>query len=360
MPPTPTAIGRRSLVRLALGVVLALSSFGLSAAGAHAAATPTICPGRFGFARAGAVLSIPVCSNRPLSSIAAGSVHRVIVVIHGDSRNAADHERYIERAATASGVGDALILAPQFLSAADVTAAKLPATTLYWADDAWKQGLGSALTPLARPASVNAFGVIDALVKAYTDPVRYPGITTVVVAGHSAGGQFVNRYSAMSAITTTLSTRHIATRFVVANPSSYVYLDGRRPDPVSGAIRILTATEQATCRRYDTYRYGLVGDNPYGGFIVATTVRSRFAGHDVTYLLGSLDTDPADPSLDTSCPGEWQGPQRYARGIRYRSSLRLVFGAGIDGHHRFQTVPGVGHDASAMYASALGRTALFG
>src|SRR6185436_207014 len=86
MPPTPSVIGRRSLVRLALGVVLALSSFGLSAAGAHAAATPTICPGRFGFARAGTVLAIPVCSNRPLESIPAGTVHRVIVVIHGDSR----------------------------------------------------------------------------------------------------------------------------------------------------------------------------------------------------------------------------------------------------------------------------------
>jgi hypothetical protein len=360
MPPTRTVLGRHPLARLVLVGVLALSSLGLSAAGARATATPTICPGRFGFARAGTVLAIPVCSNRPLGSIPAGTVHRVIVVIHGDSRNAADHLRYIERAAAASGVGDALILAPQFLTAADVTAAKLPATTLYWADDAWKEGLGSAVAPLARPASVNAFGAIDALVKAYTDPLRYPGITTVAVAGHSAGGQFVNRYSAMSVITATLATRHIATRFVVANPSSYLYLDGRRPDPASGAIRTLTATEQASCRRYDTYRYGLVGDNPYGGLIPAATVRSRFAGHDVTYLLGSLDTDPADPTLDTSCPGEWQGPQRYARGIHYRSSLGMVFGAGIDVHHRFQTVPGVAHDASAMYGSALGRAALFG
>jgi hypothetical protein len=359
MPPTATAPGHRLPGRLILGVLLAVSSLGLWVP-ATRAATPTICPGRFGFARAGTVLTIPICSNRPLDAIAAGSVHRVIVVIHGDSRNAADHERYIERAAATSGVGDALILAPQFLTAADVTAATLPATTLYWADDAWKEGLGSATAPLARPVAVNAFGAIDALLQAYTDPVKHPGVQSVVIAGHSAGGQFVNRYSAMSGIVTTLAARHVSTRFVVANPSSYLYVDARRPDPSTGAIRSLTTTEQATCRRYDTYRYGLNGTSPYGAPISPSVVRSRFAAHDVTYLLGSLDTDLSDPTLDTSCPARWQGAQRYQRGLRYRSSLQATFGVGITAHHRFSVVTGVAHEASAMYGSAAGRVALFG
>ena len=69
-----------------------------------------------------AELTVPVCSNRPLGERST-AVRRLIVVIHGDSRNAVDHLRYVQRAAQLSGVTDALIVAPQFLVAGDLTAA---------------------------------------------------------------------------------------------------------------------------------------------------------------------------------------------------------------------------------------------
>ena len=186
----------------------------------------------------------------------------------------------------------------------------------------------------------------------------YPNLASVVIVGHSAGGQFTNRYAAFERIAPAVRER-ATVHFVVANPSSYVYLDGRRYHPATRDLRSLSSAERSACPRFDTYRHGLAGTDPYGQAIVPSAVRARFAAGTVTYLLGSLDTDRTDPQLDTSCAAGWQGRDRLERGRLYQRSLRLIYGMSIEARHRFVTVAGVGHDASGMYQSVAGRQALF-
>jgi hypothetical protein len=64
-----------------------------------------------------------------------------------------------------------------------------------------------------------------------TDRELYPNMNKISILGHSAGGQMVQRY----AITSLLAAAYdeddidwIDMQFVVANPSSYTYLDERR------------------------------------------------------------------------------------------------------------------------------------
>ena len=89
-----------------------------------------------------------------------------------------------------------------------------PRTSWIGASEGWKQGDGSKTSP-----PVSSFAALDRLIAGIVRSHRFPGLRHIVVAGHSAGGQFVERYAA----STRLSVR-VPVRYVVANPSSYLYL----------------------------------------------------------------------------------------------------------------------------------------
>ena len=107
----------------------------------------------------------------------------------------------------------------------------------------------------------------------------------------------------------------------------------------------------------DRWPHGLGGGLPrYGGKQVdPQALRRAYLARDVTYLLGTADTDAGHRQLDRSCAGEAQGATRLARGLAF---VAVVVGA--DTHQRVLEVPGVGHNSTRMLASGCGRLALFG
>jgi pimeloyl-ACP methyl ester carboxylesterase len=176
-----------------------------------------------------------------------------------------------------------------------------------------------------------------------------PRREAVVVAGHSAGGQFTNRYAATSRVGADISVGP-AYRFVVSNPSSYLYLDSRRYH--AEVLTSLTATETAACSGYDSYKYGLRDPYSYLRDNDPSAVLSRYRARRVVYLLGGADTSTNDASLDTACEAEWQGSQRLERGQLFFRYLAGFYCSQV-------TVPAVGHDAKGMYTSSEGAAALF-
>lgn len=62
----------------------------------------------------------------------------------------------------------------------------------------------------------------------------FPHLASIVVAGHSAGGQFVTRYQMANQVDGTLG---VPVTYVVANPSAYPYLDNERPVAASADYR---------------------------------------------------------------------------------------------------------------------------
>ena len=112
--------------------------------------------------------------------------------------------------------------------------------------------------------------------------------------GHSAGGQFVDRY----AIGTPVASEPLPFRlkFIVSNPSSYLYLDERRPK--LGQLDQFAVPADANCEGYNDYLYGFEHRNPYLSVLSAESLRSQFLRRQVVYLLGEADT----LSEDWTCP----------------------------------------------------------
>lgn len=64
-----------------------------------------------------------------------------------------------------------------------------------------------------------------------TDRDLYPNMNKISILGHSAGGQMVQRYALTSLLASAYDQDEIDwidMQFIVANPSSYTYLDERR------------------------------------------------------------------------------------------------------------------------------------
>ena len=189
--------------------------------------------------------------------------------------------------------------------------------------------------PALGPVPLSAFAALDAVVARLR---RIPTLRRVVVAGHSGGGQVVQRYAVLGDTAPDL-------RFVVMNPSSYAFPDAWRPEPV------------ADCPGYDDWKYGLQRLPAYAGTVDREALVRRYASRDVTYLVGAADTDPLHPALDIGAAARCQGLHRRARGEAFHAALlRCVPSC----RHAFRTVPGVGHDGAGMLCSAEGQAALFG
>ncbi len=248
-----------------------------------------------------------------------------------------------------------LIIAPQFLEQDDLHALGLDASFLYWSGG-WKSGSNSKdLSSDPRPARISSYAVLDTLMMRLT--ALFPNLKTIVFAGHSAGGQLANRYSASSPVASLLCKKYqISTRFLVANPSSYLYLDNQRP--IQGTVDQFRVPANG-CSGYNDWRYGLENLYAYPDRIGADSIRQMFKKRQVIYLLGGNDTDPNSSSLDQSCQAELQGSYRLERGTAYFNYLKHYYGDEITQIQKMDTVPGVGHDNYLMFSSAIGRYYLF-
>ena len=177
---------------------------------------------------------------------------RAVIVLHGRLRNADVYYRSAKTAQAAAGAaGQATIMiVPQFLSQIDVEAYHLPADTLRWTLEGWEGG-DDATGP--QPAS--SFEALDAILARLADRKLFPNLRDVVVAGHSGGGQVVQRYAIAGRGEAPLTEAHIAVRYVVANPSSYAYFSDQRPE-----LEIA-----ASCTGYDNWKYGMQARPDYLG-----------------------------------------------------------------------------------------------
>ncbi|MEK6351474.1 MAG: alpha/beta fold hydrolase [Burkholderia cenocepacia] len=290
--------------------------------------------------------ALPVYADHPLDQ-PAPDVVRVFIVIHGTLRNAdayyASGRQVVEKAG-AAGTGT-MVVAPQFLTRADIRAFSLPASTLAWTQEGWKGG-----EPARQPAPVSSFAALDALLAHFADRSLYPSLSTVVVIGHSAGAQLLQRYAVAGREGDALARTGIAVRYVVANPSSYLYFDDERPNA--------DALAGGACPRATEWKYRLKSAPPYVASQDVRDLETRYVARRVVYLLGQADTNPYTHFIDRSCAAMAQGPYRLARGLAYFDYLKKRHPDDLA--QQVVEVPGVGHDGLGMFTSACGLAVLFG
>lgn len=177
--------------------------------------------------------------------------------------------------------------------------------------------------------------------------LEYPTLKEVVIAGHSGGGQVVQRFAMLGEDQPALRQAGVKVRYVIANPSSYAYFDKQRP----------VAVNSAKCPTFNDWKYGLNHLPDYAKGETAQTLEKRYIERDITYLLGELDTDAAQPALDKSCAALAQGPSRQVRGLNYFKYLTQRHPQGLNQH--LVEVLGVGHSGDKMFTSPEGQDALF-
>nr|WP_260400249.1 alpha/beta hydrolase [Paraburkholderia bannensis] len=288
---------------------------------------------------------------------------RAVILLHGRLRNADAYFALAQRArdgAHAAGnraAQDTLLLVPQFLADADIDAHRLPPSTLRWDWTNWMGG-----DDAHGPAPLSSFDVVDALLAALADTVRFPVLREVVIAGHSGGAQVVQRYAVLAAGETALAARGVALRYVIANPSSYVYFDAQRPDGAGGFAPL----DAARCPGFNRWKYGLDALPPYARAMQTNNtatldpraLEAQYARRHVILLLGERDCDPAHPALDRSCEAMTQGAHRLARGRAWAQYMRARHPHAST--HTTHEIAGAGHDADAIFGSPAGREALFG
>ena len=154
-------------------------------------------------------------------------VHRALIMIHGTNRNADHYFSTATGAAFLAGaLDDTVVIAPSFLSSDPGCMDKLQTDEISWScrGDSWRSGGTSTSN-----RDLTSFDFVDELLRRLADKKVFPNLTAIVIAGHSAGGQFVSRYEMANHAQDNLG---VAVSYVVANPSSYAWPDATRVLPI--------------------------------------------------------------------------------------------------------------------------------
>ena len=275
-------------------------------------------------------------------------ITRALIVIHGQGRDADNYFR-TSLAATflADALSDTIVISPRFASSDGRTCRdNLDANEVNWpcSGDSWRSG-GVAIND----AKLTSYDFMDEIVRRLGRKELFPNLKAIVISGHSAGGQFVTRYEMANQVYDSIK---IPTTYVVANPSSYSYLDPERPSGANNELRPFG--DARNCTTYDNWPYGLKNRTGYAAKLSDDLLKKQLAARPVVYLLGELDILPL-AGFDSSCPAMAQGPTRLARGQNFAAYVNDKYKA----QHKAVVVPLCGHNARCMFTSEVALPILF-
>lgn len=298
------------------------------------------------------------------------AITRAVLMVHGQNRDADNYYRHVLAAGFLAGaLDDTLILSLRFASnqgrSCRDTLAEDEAGWICLGPDSWRNG-----GPALGNAGITSYDPVDEILRRLTRRDTFPNLRAIVVAGHSAGGQFVGRYAMSSRVHDELPVKP---SYIVANPSSYTYLDDARPTvsavpetvaamppgyvaprPASPPGPFSAFGDADGCTGYDHWPYGLRNRSGYAAGLDDEALRKQVAARRAVYLLGELDILPLY-GFDDSCSAMAQGPTRLARGLAFARHVNDRHGA----RNEALVVPACGHSARCMFTADMSLKLLF-
>ncbi|KAK3674902.1 hypothetical protein LTR78_005246 [Recurvomyces mirabilis] len=290
------------------------------------------------------------------------NLKRAVIIIHGLNRDPGTYESNMLSAL--SQVSDTninpdsvAIVAPYFPNGDDKNTGGYPwinglkpaqgsiTNCLVWSGSQWSAG-GMNQYPWTSSKNISSYDVLDQMLQYFDNKAMFPNINQLVVAGHSLGGQTVQRYAAIGqpgSVKTPVS-------YWVANPNSYAWLSTDRPLSTS------------SCATFDNYREGYTNFSQYPmtyGLSLVNSGRANilanFNNKAVNYARGTLDL--GDDS--SSCAPGTTGANRNERFFNFIKAFPPS--CSDPSGNACDTVDFIasGHDGGAMMASAAGQARLF-
>ena len=157
-----------------------------------------------------------------LPSQSADNIRQIVFVVHGSGRNADDYFCTMCSASEKQSIfksSELLVVALRFAAQSDeffvLHNGGIP---MRWDEGSWRYGAESL-------ANVSSFQVLDDMVNFVTSKNLFSNLEYVKIIGHSAGGQFVQRWALMTESWKTAPS----TQAIVVNPSSFAPLSQTLP-----------------------------------------------------------------------------------------------------------------------------------
>ncbi|CAK3756019.1 Hypothetical predicted protein [Lecanosticta acicola] len=294
--------------------------------------------------------------------IVESNVQRVLITIHGLLRDPWDYMNDTLNALDLATTQDAninrdsvAVIAPYFANGddkglaypwTDGLGANQGSTTnaLVWAGSQWLAGLNNQYPHSSTGTS--GFYVLDTLINYFNDATLFPDLKQIVLVGHSAGGQMLQRYAVVG---DNLNTR-VPVTYWIGNPDSYAWLSEDRP------------LSTADCPIFDEYREGYSNFTDvgmvYGTYIVGEgreALVNNYNSKQIAYARAMLDH--GDVSHD--CRANTTGNDRHERFFFYIQDVPPTCDDSTSWNCDTVDLIQVTHDNGQMFQSPAGQARLF-
>lgn len=264
------------------------------------------------------------------------NIKTAIISLHGTLRNG---EEYFTDMCNAvkEKIESTLVVSPSFKRSDD----QKEEDEFFWGRrwyQKWKYGYIAQ-----NDDHLGSFDLMDQLIKKIANKETFPNLKRVILIGHSAGGQFVQRYATATKIRDEITPE---LRLVVSNPSSYFYLTNKRTKFINNDFNEFTP-DKTECPDYDEYIYGTEsGLPPYISKYSIEELKQNFKQNPVIYLMSEQDKSTDD--LDQSCGANLQGENRINRAYNFFQHIRNNY---KDHLHNFMSISNIGHEHVDVFNS---------
>ena len=273
---------------------------------------------------------------------------RAVIVIHGEGRQAYNsYDQIYNVAESENKTQETIIVAPQFLTTSDVLEWDLSSSYCFWSGaTGWTGGsMNHSISDHPTEYLISSFTIMDSLLT-HLNHV-FTNLNSIIVIGHSAGGQFVNRYAGAHSLQFESKIKH-----VVSAPSHYLYFNEERV--INEFVFPLEWGVPINCSNYNNYRYGLENLNNYMAQVGQDSIIHRYKRRAITYIVGSEDFGGT-----TDCQSLAQGENRKKRSLTYYNYINHYFGSSILETQKLAIISGADHDSGSIYNSNCVKSVIF-
>ncbi len=283
-------------------------------------------------------------------------IKHVIIPIHSAEYNVEklfnDYKKLISKYDHAKF--STLIFTPQFNREIHVKNVKEDKLLLWKASPFWGSQLSRVITS-EEYLKISAYMVLEDIISSLCNKDLFPNLERITIAGHSNGGEFVQRFAAGNTVGESVAAEAgVKVRYVAMSISTYMYLSEKRRVGESRREFAVPGAEQIKAMpAYNRYGYGLI--KPYEFFrnkdLDDKKIRAIYPERNIIYIAGQ-GTEKPGRYFNKAPEAMLQGDNRYERAKIFFGHLVDEFGPKIMKTQKLIMISGIENSFDEVVFSA--------